>query len=164
MQTLIRILLSAALVLTVAGCAHQGAKSGAPEILGRSTANGKGIPNGRSDSDEDYAPLKGVSDDDSYGYTKENPIRVGVGDMRMGSASEKYFLNALLSAGGKPIEYERAGSCCTFSTPNGFQGAGLLDVFIIKSPDSPEPITLYINMYDPVVAIAPKGFTIRPPQ
>ncbi|MCX7110280.1 MAG: hypothetical protein NTX45_09155 [Proteobacteria bacterium] len=130
-------------------------------ILGSLRLNGKGLPNGRSDSQEPHTKLKGISQDPTYGYTKENPIKVGIGNILLASASEKYYLNSLLSETGKPIEYERVGSCCQFETPNALGGVGSLDVFTIKVPEKNETIKLYLNMYDPLTPIAPKGFTLR---
>ena len=151
------------ITILIAGCGANPVKTNAPEILGKTSYKGKGVPNGRSDSKAQFAALKGVSSDPSYGYTKANPINVGVGNPTKGPASERYYLNALRSSKGLPIAYERLGSCCVFKTPNGIEGAGLLDVFAITTPDSPKPRILYVNFYDPVKqpALAPLGFTTR---
>jgi len=131
------------------------------KILSSQTKNGKGVPNGRSDSVEPFATLTQVADDPTYGFTTENPIKVGSANLREGPRNEKRYLNALRTASGEPLEYERVGSCCSFPTPNGVMGGGLLDVFRVVVPGSEKPRILYINMYDPGVLVAPVGFTVR---
>ena len=83
--------------------------------------------------------------------------------MRNGPRNERLYLNALRSYDGHAIDFERRGSCCGFATPNGTMGGGLLDVYVITTPDSPAPVLLYLNMYDSGELIAPQGFTVRPP-
>ena len=138
-----------------------------PQILSLTKVDGKGVPNGRSDSEAPFATLAGVSNDPSYGYTEANPVFVGNGQPMggmpgEGPRNERMYLNALRSADGQPISYERLGSCCRFSTPRGAPGiGGLLDVFTIITPDSAKPVLLYINMYDPGEQLTPLGFTLR---
>lgn len=139
----------------------------APQILSLTKVGGKGVPNGRSDSEAPFSTLTGVSSDPSYGYTEAHPIFVGNGQAMggmpgEGPRNESMYLNALRSASGQPISYERLGSCCRFSTPRGVPGSGgLLDVFTITTPDSKQPVLLYLNMYDPGEKLAPLGFTFR---
>lgn len=130
-------------------------------IVGRTEIAGKGIPFGRSDSSDPYMRLKKVSMDSTYGYTAENPIKVGIkGNPDQGPDQESAYLNALRGSKGEAIEYERLGSCCHFSTPNGIMNTGLLDVFIVSTTGK-DATKLYLNMYDPSTPLAPKGFTIR---
>ena len=106
--------------------------------------------------------LKDVSDDETYGYTKENPVKVG-GAYKDGAINERRFLNALLGPNGETIQYTRRGSCCTFKTPNGIMGGGLLDRYeiVYEEAHNEKPILLYINMYDYGILKAPKGFTFK---
>ncbi len=134
-----------------------------PAMQGATRNNGKGVPNGRSDAPQPFSTLTGVSSDASYGFSPGNPIRVGDGNMRNGPRNERLYLNALRSYDGHAIDFERRGSCCGFATPNGTMGGGLLDVYVITTPDSPAPVLLYLNMYDSGELIAPQGFTVRPP-
>jgi len=164
MLNFLRLLSLVFAATVIAGCgATAPVKSGNPEILGSVSVKGKGVPNGRSDSKARFAKLDGVSTDPGYGYSKANPINVGVGDIRHGPASERFYLNALRSSKGLPIEYERIGSCCVFKTPKSPQGHGLLDVFKITTPDSNQPKTLFLNFYDDIKrpVLAPIGFTPR---
>ena len=102
-----------------------------------------------------------VSTDKTYGYTESNPIKVGSKTMEDGPLNERRFLNALAGPGGEPIKYERLGSCCFFSTKNGFMGGGLLDKYEVTWTGQREPVVLYLNMYDPGPLKCPVGFTIR---
>jgi hypothetical protein len=158
-----RALTVSALIYLLAACAAPSTplEPVAP-LVGSTTAKGKGVPNGSSDSNEVFATLQGASSDSAYGRTTANPIRVGSDNLRQGPMREKLFLNALRGPAGEPIAYERMGSCCEFKTSNGIMGTGLLDVFRVIVAGRPEPVTLYINMYDPGPALAPTGFTTRP--
>jgi hypothetical protein len=89
-----------------------------------------------------------ISTDETYGYTQENPIKVG-GDAFGGPARERAYLDNLLSANGEKISYERTGSV-TF-------GDTILDVFEITVPG--EKVTLYIDEYAYTEPLAPAGFT-----
>ena len=138
----------------------------APKILSVTKRDGLGVPNGRSDSAAPFTPLSGVSSNPAYGYTAAQAIKVGNGQPMggppgQGSRNEAMFLNALRSQEGKPVQYERLGSCCAFDTARGTLGGGLLDVFKVQTPDRAQPVLLYLNMYDPGEALAPQGFTPR---
>ncbi len=102
--------------------------------------------------------LTEVSDDETYGYTEDNPINVGGVKFTEGPLNQRRFLNALYSPTGKPIEYYRKASCCQFETENGLMGQGLLDVYEITWKGEMVPIILYLNMYDYGPLKAPKGF------
>lgn len=135
-----------------------------PHIASITKKNGKGIPNGSSDSAEPFFELEQLGTDPTYGYTPENPIKVGSEDLRKGSSREKFYLNALRSSTGQAIAFERIGSCCHFQTPHGMMdGTGMLDVFKIIVPGVEQPRILYINMYDrnDGVLSSPMGFSIR---
>ncbi len=96
------------------------------------------------------------SEDSTYGYTEQNPIKVG--GPTDGPLNEARFLNALTGPGGETIQYERLGSCCMFASPNGFMGHGLLDKYSIRSSNHTAPIILYLNMYDSDTLKVPVGF------
>ena len=97
--------------------------------------------------------------DSTYGYTEENPIKVGGMNEQRGPDNERAFLNSLLGPDGQELTYKREGSCCPFETPNGFAGYGLLDMYEIKYEGLEEPITLYLNMHDSEELYVPVGFT-----
>lgn len=105
--------------------------------------------------------LTAVSDDATYGYTEKNPIKVGTEKGEVKASGEYLFMNALTGPNGEDITFRRLGSCCSFKSPHGFLGSGLLDRFEVKYEGLKEPIILYLNMYDPGVVKAPKGFGFR---
>ncbi|WP_214606944.1 hypothetical protein [Hymenobacter arizonensis] len=100
-----------------------------------------------------------VSDDETYGYTAENPVRVG-GGRTAGARNQLRYLNALKGPQGQPITYERQASCCAFRTRRAeVDNVGLLDVYKVSWAGKPTPVTLYINMYRGGKLMAPQGFT-----
>lgn len=90
-----------------------------------------------------------VSTDDSYGYTPENPIKVG-GDFFGGASREQAYLDHLLDANGEKVTYERSGS-------NDF-GDVVLDIYVVTMPAGNE-VSLYVDMYNYTPPHAPVGFT-----
>lgn len=92
--------------------------------------------------------LTETSDDKTYGYDKLNPIKVGGANDKSGPLNERRFLNALFGPNNKKITYFRAGSCCAFKTPNGFNNIGLLDRYRLTEIGSKDTLDIYINMYD----------------
>ena len=105
--------------------------------------------------------LTSVSSDDTYGYTEKNSIKVGSEKGEVKASGEYLFMNALTGPNGEEITFRRLGSCCGFKSSRGFLGSGLLDRFEVKYESLKEPIILYLNMYDPGVVKAPKGFGFR---
>lgn len=89
-----------------------------------------------------------ISTDKTYGYSEENPIRVG-GDAFGGPSRERAYLDNLLGPNGEQLTYERIGSFETDDT--------ILDEFIIKGAG--KTIILYIDEYSYSVPMAPVGFT-----
>jgi hypothetical protein len=89
-----------------------------------------------------------VSTDSTYGYTKENPIKVGGGAFD-GPPRERAYLDNLLGPKGEKITYERTGSIPFGDT--------FLDVFEISGLG--KTITLYIDEYVYTEPQAPVGFT-----
>lgn len=107
--------------------------------------------------------LFGISDDESYGYSENNPIKVGGAKKSEGPKNEQRYLNALAGPNGEEITYNRKGSCCAFETENGFMGGGLLDRYEVKWKGAKKPVIIYINMYDmdDKELKAPKGLTLK---
>jgi hypothetical protein len=99
------------------------------------------------------------SQDESYGYTQKNPIKVG--NFAEGPKNERRFLNALAGPNGEKISYYRIGSCCEFKTKNSPFGGGLLDKYSVTYEGSTKEIVLYINMYDADFLKVPVGFTLK---
>lgn len=154
-------------VLLLAACASDPAtpppsQPGAqPPILASTSVRGRGVPFGRSDSEEVFLVLQRIASDPGYGYTQQNPVRLG-GPLIEGPRREKAYLNGLRGPGGEVIEYERIGSCCPFETPNGMMGGGVLDAFRVSFAGQQAPVTLYINFYDSGPVMVPVGFSARP--
>lgn len=106
------------------------------------------------------ATAVGQSEDSTYGYTKENPVKVGGSDLRDGPKRERAYLNSLRGPSGQRVKYQRLGSCCHFETPNGLMGGGLLDMYELTYDGLTKSVTIYINFYDPGSPLAPVGFTV----
>ncbi|HHU26804.1 MAG TPA: 2-dehydro-3-deoxyphosphooctonate aldolase [Bacteroidales bacterium] len=109
----------------------------------------------------DYQTFKvdEYSQDESYGYTEKNPIKVG--GVTEGPMNERRFLNALAGPNGEKISYYRMGSCCHFKTQNSPTGTGLLDKYSVTYKGATKEIVLYINMYDVDLLKVPVGFTLK---
>jgi hypothetical protein len=72
-----------------------------------------------------------------YGYTPEDPIRVG-GGVR----GQHEYLQRLRSPQGQQVRYERRGSC---SCPP--PAEGLLDMYEVTYDGLQKPVTIYLDMY-----------------
>lgn len=104
------------------------------------------------------------SQSEEYGYSEDNPVKVGTENLNDGPANERAYLDLLTGPNGEEISYNRLGSCCEFETENSPFGGGLLDRYEIEYEGLEEPIILYINMYDPDpdgVVQAPEGFKLK---
>lgn len=93
-----------------------------------------------------------ISTDETYGYTIENPIKVG-GDFFSGVQRERAFLDNLLGPNGEPLTYIRQGSLGGNDT--------ILDAYEISGLDS--PVILYVDMYHFEELRAPVGFACAGP-
>lgn len=105
--------------------------------------------------------LTEISTDKSYGFTEKNPIQVGGVDKMEGPLNERRFLNALAGPNGEKVSYYRLGSCCLFDTDKGINGRGLLDNYRVTWEGTKDTVSIYINMYDYGLLLAPVGFTIK---
>lgn len=108
----------------------------------RRTASGPAILGSTSRSQEYYEQarrtvqpfvIQEISADSTYGFTQENPIKVG-GGFAEGARNQQRYLNALRGPEGQEVSYNRRGSCCMFETPNGMNNMGLLDVYQVSWP------------------------------
>lgn len=95
-----------------------------------------------------------ISPDATYGYTQDNPIKVG-GDVFGGPARERAYLDHLRGPDGQTIAYQRLGS-------TGY-GDTILDIYEVSYDGPAEPILLYIDMYVFEELFAPVGFTCAGP-
>jgi hypothetical protein len=115
-------------------------------------------------SDGDPAPANiALATDSTYGYTEQNPIKVGGVSRERGPQNQRAFLNALRGPGGERVQYQRQGSCCQYKTPNGMiAGLGALDIYEVTYQGLSKPLRLYLNMYDYEQPRIPRGFTWAP--
>lgn len=95
-----------------------------------------------------------VSTDNTYAYTKDNPVKVGGGSFD-GPSRERAYLNNLRGPKGEVISYERRGSLPHDDT--------ILDIYDITYAGSSGTITIYIDEYIFSELMAPIGFTCAGP-
>jgi hypothetical protein len=143
----------AAGILFASGCSSS-RSTPEPQLTSVTRVGGHGSPYGSSDAGA-WQPLTKTADSRAYGYTEGNPVKCGGGP-----AGERRYLNSLRGPKGEIIQYERAGSCCGFDTPNSEIG-GMLDVFDVTWPGATKPVQLYLNMYDTAELLVPVGLTAR---
>lgn len=91
-----------------------------------------------------------ISTDPTYGYSQDNPIKVGGGDFG-GPSRERVYLDNLLGPNGETISYNRTGS---FS-----YGNTILDIYVISGLN--KDVTLYIDEYSFIELKAPVGFVCK---
>jgi hypothetical protein len=91
-----------------------------------------------------------IATDTTYGYTRENAIRVGGGgELFGGPTRERAYLENLRGPNGEPVSYERSGSLNFEDT--------ILDEYVIRGLKA--PVTLYLDIYKFEELKAPVGFT-----
>ncbi len=94
-----------------------------------------------------------TSTDPTYGYSEENPVKVG-GDAFGGPPRERAYLDNLRGPNGEPITYDRSGSLPVGDT--------ILDIYTITYEGLDEPIALYLDEYSYEPVQAPVGFSCDP--
>ena len=147
-------LLWGAIGLFAAGC---GTARKTPVLYGTATA--PTVTNENSSTTVLPFVVSDISQDETYGYTAENPVRVG-GGRSAGVRNQLRYLNALKGPQGQAVTYERQASCCAFKTRRGAVGnTAMLDVYAVTWTGKTTPVTVYINMYRGGKLMAPQGFT-----
>lgn len=112
--------------------------------------------------DKDTYKLNNYTNDKTYGYSENNPVKVGGIKENEGPTNERRFLNALVGKNGEKVMYVRVGSCCVFDTPNGLmENKGLLDRYKVFFENRTDTIYLYLNMYDKGDLYVPVGFKAK---
>lgn len=104
--------------------------------------------------------LTKTASDAKYGFTEENPVKVGAGPDG-GPANQRDYLELIRDAKGKPIKYKRLGSCCFYKTENGIAGMGMLDQYEITYQNEEgieKKAVVYISFYDYEEPKIPFGF------
>jgi tetratricopeptide (TPR) repeat protein len=100
------------------------------------------------------------ADNNKYGFTSQDPVKVGYGP-NGGPANQQAYLELLRDAQGKPIKYERLGSCCMYDSKTSILGKGMLDKYEItyRNEKNEEAKTiLYISFDDYEELKIPVGF------
>ncbi len=104
--------------------------------------------------------LKDQADDKTYGYSGENPVKVGTG-LFGGPSNQRAYLNLLRDSQGMPVTYERTGSCCDYKSENGLFGIAKTDeyeVTYLNKKGKKKKVKLYISFYDFEDPKVPVGF------
>lgn len=96
------------------------------------------------------------SEDPTFGYTRENPIKMGGADLSEGIAGSKYYLRSLRDKNNKPFAVSRIGSV----GPG--EDGHIIDLYqLIDSEGS--KYKLYFDVYHPEIhpkeAKTPKGMS-----
>ena len=84
--------------------------------------------------------------DKSYGYSIENPIKVG-----HGPRAQKDYLELIRDARGDKLKYKRIGSAGTYQSDNAFLGLATIDSYQVKYRNKKGKkikTTLFISFYD----------------
>lgn len=91
-----------------------------------------------------------VSADPTFGFTQENPVRVGQGDPITGPGMERDYLNLLRGPNGEAVTYVRSGSLATDET--------ILDEYQVTYGEPAVTVTLYLDQYHDGQFRLPQGF------
>ena len=103
-----------------------------------------------------YQLLVDKSTDKTYGFTEENPIRVG-----HGPRGQEAFLKLLRDGQGNEVTYTRLGSCCRYSSSKSAMGFAMLDSYEVKYKDEKgkkKKVVLYTSFYEYDAPRIPVGF------
>ena len=85
-----------------------------------------------------------------YGFSSEHPIKIGTGPDG-GPANERAYLELLRDAKGKPVRYERIGTCCGYKSDNAPKGLALLDKYQVtftNADGEQKTVYVYLSFYD----------------
>ena len=91
--------------------------------------------------------IKGPAKSKKYGYTKQDPIKVGGGTT---AGYHFMFMGHLRGTNGEKLEVERIGSCGSYPNPDPTLtpfDEGVLTCFSINCPSFKEPRILYLDKY-----------------
>ena len=92
-----------------------------------------------------------ISSDPTFGFTQENPIRVGQGDPLTGPSMQRDYLNLLRGPNGESVTYVRSGSLSTDDS--------IVDAYEITYGEPPVTAILYVDQYHDGQFRLPEGFT-----
>lgn len=103
-----------------------------------------------------YKILIDKATDKTYGYSVENPIKVG-----HGPKGQRAYLEMLRDGQGNKVKYERGGNAGMYPSKNGLMGMASVDSYNISYKDEKgkkKKATLYISFYDYDSPRIPVGF------
>jgi hypothetical protein len=95
-----------------------------------------------------------VSPDPTYGLTEDNPIPIG-GDITEGKQREDAFLANLRGPNGEDVKALRL---ITYNV-NG----KIIDIYLMNYEGLPEPVKLFLTIYEYADPTAPQGFICYAP-
>jgi tetratricopeptide (TPR) repeat protein len=94
--------------------------------------------------------LTKTSFNEKYGFTQENPVKVGTGP-EGGPANQRAYLNLLRDGQGKPIKAKRLSSCCPYQSDNSLMGMAMLDqyeIIYLNEKGKKKKASVFISFYD----------------
>lgn len=89
--------------------------------------------------------LTQTAPDTKYGYTKENPVRVGQNNNDL-TANEMAYLDLLRDAQGKPLKYRQVGSCCEFQGKTGKAKVDIFEITYRTAQNQEKKTNLYLTI------------------
>jgi tetratricopeptide (TPR) repeat protein len=102
------------------------------------------------------------SENEKYGFTSENPIKIGKGD-KGGPANERNYLDLIVDVKGNSIKYERIGSCCPYESKNGLFGLAMVDhyeITYLNDKGKNKKASVYLSFYDYEEPLILYGFKV----
>ena len=103
--------------------------------------------------------IEKVANNAVYGYTSQQPIKVGGVKDNEGILNSRRFLNALRGPKGEKVAYELKGSCCYHQLPEGSaSNVGLLDKYEITVDGN--KYLIFLSTFEEEELFAPKGLSI----
>jgi hypothetical protein len=105
--------------------------------------------------------LTQTSTDKNYGYHKDYPVNIFYINAKDPAMNPPRFFNALTGLNGEKISYKKISRCCPNPTKRHETGAGLLDIYEVTWEGLTTPKTLYINIYEKGIVMAPMGFGLK---
>lgn len=94
--------------------------------------------------------LKKMAKDSTYGFSPENPVKVGSGP-HGGAGNQRRYLSLLRDAKGASVKYKRLRSCCSYPSENGLSGIAMVDeyeIIYLNDLGRKEKALVYISYYD----------------
>ena len=115
----------------------------------------------KTDADIHVIKLTKTADNDKYGLTPEQPVKVGKGP-NGGPGNQRSYLEQLRDGKGKSVTYKRLGSCCPYPSKNGLFGSAMVDKYEVVYQNvkgKKKKTVIYISFYYYEEPMAVFGFT-----